>query len=390
MNYKTDLVIVTNEPFPIGMAATNRIISYAKYLAIFKNVTVLIPAPTEDKYNLNNKFAYGELEKLKFEYTNKTTIWPFDKNKIIKMIIILVGLFNLIKKIIILKPKSIIIYSSLNYTRKTLLILRPILKFNIFAEENEYPKILKKTNQKIRIKNYLKFYSKCDGMIVMTKELKKYYKSINVRNIFHLPMTVDIARFNSVFLNFLNFEYFIYVGGGGGFERDGVVNIIESFSMFNELYPDIKLIIIGKLDNNKPLTNEIFLIIENKKIKENIIFLGAKRSEQIPNYLINSLGIVMAPQTNFESGGFPTKLGEFLASGRPVITTSVSEIPFYLNNKNSFLIEPGNNNSIFLAMKKIKENSIIADKIGIEGKKTAELHFNITTYKDNLIEFLKI
>ena len=33
---RIDLAIVTKEPFPEGMAATNRILSYAKYLAGLK------------------------------------------------------------------------------------------------------------------------------------------------------------------------------------------------------------------------------------------------------------------------------------------------------------------------------------------------------------------
>jgi hypothetical protein len=32
-NEKRDLVVVTTEPFPNGMAATNRMISYLKYIA---------------------------------------------------------------------------------------------------------------------------------------------------------------------------------------------------------------------------------------------------------------------------------------------------------------------------------------------------------------------
>ena len=97
---KIDLAIVTNAPFPIGMASTNRILSYAKTIAIEKLVKVYIPKPTEDIRNQRNFTTKGIIDDIQYEYMNKTTLWPFDKSKIFKLGVVLIGYFKLIREVI--------------------------------------------------------------------------------------------------------------------------------------------------------------------------------------------------------------------------------------------------------------------------------------------------
>ncbi|MBT7817404.1 MAG: hypothetical protein HN566_11765, partial [Polaribacter sp.] len=54
-----DLVIVTNEPFPYGAAATNRILTYSSELSKNKRVKVLIVKPTELPSNIINNQVLG-------------------------------------------------------------------------------------------------------------------------------------------------------------------------------------------------------------------------------------------------------------------------------------------------------------------------------------------
>jgi glycosyltransferase involved in cell wall biosynthesis len=389
---ETDLVIVTNEPFPIGMAATNRIYSYAKELAKTKNVMVLVPQPTENYLKIENIEPTGTVDKINYEYTNRTTIWPANKGKLFKFMIVMIGLLALSVRIFMLRPKTIIVYTSKSHVRQLLSLLKHILKYRMIAEENEYPKNLTETQNKIKINSQLKYYKRCDGMMVMTNELKMYYEKLISKTIFHLPMTVNLDRFSceSILKNEIGYNYFIYVGGGGGFRRDGLINIVDAFNIFHKKHIDYKLLIVGPVDKHNSDFLKVELFVQQEKLNENIIFLGPKPSSEIPAYLANATGIVMAPQYNFESGGFPTKLGEFLASGKPLITTAVSEIPIYLNEFNSFIIPPGSNKLIALQMSRIIEDKALAERVGNAGRLTARLHFNVETYSPGLISFLKI
>lgn len=384
------LVIVATEPFPIGMAATNRILSYAKVLARSKPVNVLIPRPTDDELNPVNAKAAGMVGSVQFEYTNRSSVWPFRKGAISKLWVMLIGVIGLLVRLIQLRPRAVIVYSSRSYIRSVLVFMRSFLGYALVCEENEYPKILKKTKDKTKIKRALSFYRKCDGMIVMTQELKSYYASLMSSEPFHLPMTVDLDRFSGVHgeADVPYEKYFVYVGGGGGWKRDGIKEIVEAFYIFHCLYADYGLVIVGPFDTNGGDYTTIAKFIKDKDISESVLLVGSRPSDEVPRYLAGSAGILMAPQSDYSSGGFPTKLGEFLASGRPVVTTSVSEIPLYLNSSNSFIVKPGSNQGFAEMMMRIASDVEGADRIGREGRAVAEMHFAPHGYSERLIKYL--
>jgi len=390
-NTAIDIGIITNAPFPQGVAATNRIISYVKAL-IHRDVgvKVYITKPTEKSGNIINRNTEGFFEAIEYEYLSDSTIWPQNKSKIFKLGVLIKGYIKLIVKVINERPGIIITYTKDFTTKLLLIVLKRILNFNLFFEETEYPNILSKKTNKFYKKLYLKLYKWADGMIVMTNELSDYYSKLGVMNLFNLPMTVDSSRFSESSHLITPKKYFIYVGGNGGFVRDGVFNIIQGFGLICNSYPDYRLYIVGAIE--KSASN--FLIINNyikeQNMTDKVLFLGSKLPEEIPLLLMQAKGIIMAPPADFPSGGFPTKLGEFLASGRPVICTKVSEIPLYLNSDNSFLVNPKDINGIRDAVEYIIDNPENSNKVGLNGKHLAETTFNPETYINKLLNFLNL
>ncbi len=388
-NNRIDVGIISTEPFPFGRAATNRIISSKTVIAESYVVKLYIPRPTESVKNIVNKDFEGKCRNIFFVYTNKITIWPFEKTKIFKLWIILIGLINLCKLILVDKPRVLIIYTSSIQYRLIAVFLKKIAKYDLLIEEDEYPKILKKTKKKFIQKFHLSLYKLVDGMIVMTNELKLYYESIGVKNTFLLPMTVDVERFKGNSNDAKNSDYFIYVGGGGGFQRDSLLNAIRGFHIFSKNEPSYRFLIVGSIEKENLILKEIKEYVEKHKLK-NVQFLGAVKSSKIPLLLSNSIGIIMTPQQNYTSGGFPTKLGEFLMSSRPVVATNVSEISHFLNQDNSFLIEPGDDNLIAESLITIVSDRETANEIGLNGRKMAEVAFNAKTYNEAFKSFLKL
>jgi glycosyltransferase involved in cell wall biosynthesis len=387
---KEDLAIITKEPFPIGMAATNRIISYSRIIARYKYVKVFIAKPTEDFNSQFNFQPKGNFEGIDYEYTYGNVIWPKSKSKSYKSLILFKGYLKLIIRIIQQKPKTVIIYTSSLSIRILSILLKFLLKYKLVIEENEYPKILNRTKNKFLRQIHLTPYKNCDGMLVMTNELANYYKSVQAKEVHILPMTVDISRFNNIEDNVNELNYFIYVGGGGGFKRDGVFDIVKGFSIFLKKYPEYKLLIIGPYNPTDDSIKTILRFISENNLSESIKLTGSKPTNIIPSYLFHAKGIVMAPPKDFESGGFPTKLGEFLMSGTPVITTAVSDIPKYLNNSNSYIVKTNSPEDIEKAMIQIVSDNKRAKIVGLKGKELAQIHFNAETYLDNLMAFLRV
>ena len=382
--------IVLQEPFPVGMAATNRVLSYAVELAKNNNVKVYIPLASEYGSEIINKLPFGNFQGIEFEYISKNTIWPIKANKIVKLFIILKSVLNLLFVLRKDNPKVIIFYCNKNLiTSSQIVLTRLFTSIKIIIEESEYPKMHSKHTLSIFRKLNFLVYRIADGMIVMTNELKTFYKTLNVNNIFVLPMTVNFERFiNTNYILNTNERYFAYVGGNGGFKRDGLLDSVIAFNIFHKKYNRCKFYIIGPLDKSSRIFLELEEYIFNNNLEVYVLFLGAKSTNEIPGYLQNALGLIMTPPRDFVSGGFPTKLGEYLASGTPVITTNVSEICNYLNDKNSFLVKPGDTNGIYLKMITIIENQDLAKSVGKNGQITAESIFGAKNYIKKLEYFL--
>jgi len=68
----------------MGMAATNRLLSYISDIAKKKSVTVLIAVPTELPDMVNNTLATGILKSVNFKYIHKRTICPKKCSKLFK------------------------------------------------------------------------------------------------------------------------------------------------------------------------------------------------------------------------------------------------------------------------------------------------------------------
>ena len=96
------------------------------------------------------------------------------------------------------------------------------------------------------------------------------------------------------------------------------------------------------------------------------------------------------PDSHQAQGGFPTKLGEYLATGNPVCVTSVGEIPDYLkDNLSAFMARPGDVDSFADALDRAVCDETNAKKVGVNGRKVAEECFNDEIQAKKLSEFLK-
>jgi glycosyltransferase involved in cell wall biosynthesis len=331
----------------------------------------------------------GEIHNIKYEYVNGETIWPNHFSKIRKAFIIYSGLFLLLKKVSIEKPRSIILVSNKAFLILFLWIICKSYGINYYQEKSEYPPVVKKKVSLLYKKSYLQLYKLFHGMIVMTEELHQYFLNLGQNNIFHLPMSVDHSRFVNIKKTNALPKYFAYCGGGN-YERDGLWEMIQAFVEFNKGNPDYEFLIIGDIINSSPYFQKIYHYAQKDKLKEKIKFVGRKSSDEIPGLLGNAQCLMMAPQKNFQSGGFPTKLGEYLATGIPVICTKVSEIPHYLSDKDALLVDPGNHEQLVTAMQKIVSNPQSCSRMGKNGRLIAQKYFSIDKYILNLIQFLNL
>jgi glycosyltransferase involved in cell wall biosynthesis len=87
---------------------------------------------------------------------------------------------------------------------------------------------------------------------------------------------------------------------------------------------------------------------------------------------------------------FPTKLGEYLASGKPVITTRFGEAAHYLKDGvNAFVVEECDAVGIAEKVLLVAQNPTKAREVGIKGRNLAYSCFHYDSYGEPLLAFLQ-
>src|SRR5690606_3427017 len=144
----------------------------------------------------------------------------------------------------------------------------------------------------------------------------------------HLPMTVDFTRFDKILPPVKGFTkpYIVYVGVMND-AKDGVNILIKAYK---EIYTDIKeyqLYLVGPWHYDTPLHLKM---IQEFGLVNKIEWKGAYDRDLIPAIIQDAdLLVLPRPDSKQAQGGFPTKLGEYLATGNPVVATRVGELPDY-------------------------------------------------------------
>ena len=228
---------------------------------------------------------------------------------------------------------------------------------------------------------------KTDLLLVMTRHLMDYYRQFTDAGrvkLLHLPMTVDMKRFGLIKQPV---ERYIAYCGSSSFVKDGVDILIKSFTLIAAKYPDLSLKIAAFMEADG---GKMLALIKELKMLDKIEYVGELKRDEIPAFVTNAeLLLLPRPDSRQAQGGFPTKLGEYLATGNAVCSTRVGEIADYLtDNVSVFFAEPGSVDSFAKAMDKALSDPVKAVLVGKNGKNVAELNFNMKLQAERLYSFI--
>ena len=379
---KIDIAIVNTLPFPSGAASVNRILSYSKGLVELGNrVTVYSTA-------LANDISIHEINGIRYQ-----ALRSFSRSKVINSISLIIAFFRLFFILLSSKNnhKMILLVSNSLFLIYPLFIVAKLKGIVLLQEKSEFPFVL--NNKSLIGRIYASFYVNTtyklfDGLVIMTYSLDNYFKKRIRKNCktIVVPMTVEPERFQVVSENKYG-DYIAYCGDIGG-NKDGVQNLIASFSMISGQFPEIKLLLIGG-SKNPDERSKLEEYVKRINCK-NIMFYGTASRDEIPPLLNNAKILALARPSSLQStGGFPTKLGEYLSTGKPTIVTKVGDIPLYLkDNVNAFLVEPDDNKAFSEKIKFVLDNYENALLVAEKGKKLVYSTFNYKKQAERIEAFL--
>lgn len=230
------------------------------------------------------------------------------------------------------------------------------------------------------------------GIIVISKRISEHLKltGIEEAKIIGLPILVDCDRFTQHSLAsvplLLGKLYFL--NSGALDEKEGLEFILEAFAQVARNHDQTFLAFTGTPNDQRK--RYIVDYAKRLKIEQKLIFTGFVSIDQLSWAYQNAIALLCCrTNTLFANYGFPTKLGEYLSSGKPVITTNVGDIHLYLKDRQSaFIALSENSESIMKSMEAILSDPILATRVGREGQKVAKEQFYYGNYVQPLDNFI--
>ena len=232
-----------------------------------------------------------------------------------------------------------------------------------------------------------------NGLIVISKKIMEYYENRGMEpdRMVYLPALVDIEKMEAAqqVVEPIQCKKF-FLNSGSFEEKEGIFLVMNAFAIVSRLYNDILLVFTGNPPADKK--TQVEQKARELGIEKKLIFTGYLTQNELYWSYKHAVALLCCRrQSAFASYGFPTKLVEYLASGRPVIATDVGEANRYLKDSvNAFIAQAENADSIAHAMTRALDMGVEAKGIGLQGKKLAEQLFNYRAYSKTLTKLLSV
>lgn len=259
---------------------------------------------------------------------------------------------------------------------------------NVFHERTEHPDAYHISKLKFFRDHYLDSCARANGIFPISKSLSDFYERNGVQRdkLRVINMVVDESRFEHIHKRIGRDKYIAYCGNGSN-KKDGVDLLLKSFALISSQCPDYKLYIIGKAPSND---SENYQLAKELGILSQVVFTGVVPAANIPQLLTDADILALArPNTIQNQYGFPTKLGEYLLTGNPVVITKVGDIPSFLKHMESALLSDCGDivsfaNNLLWLIQHHQEGI----QIGNKGKLVAQENFNYLIESKKIIDFI--
>lgn len=269
MNKQLSIVILSKvNPWFSSSASSNRLLGLVNGLIRRRQkITILIYGPYQNNQEKTIWDVEGKYDDIDFKYINPSLISGYVKIRFYNYIGQNLMYFKNVNKTIALCKNFDVIW--FDYTMFSLSLVKKFkLDFPdkiLFMEQNEYLDIHNYNKGNIFQRwegNRRKFFFEndvfhnLDGLALMTQTLLKHYKNFKSTkpNMIHLPMTVDLDRFNHFISSPQEFckPYIVFVGVMND-AKDGVDNLIKAFNLIKDLFLEHKVYLVGAWNYDTPI-----------------------------------------------------------------------------------------------------------------------------------------
>lgn len=260
----------------------------------------------------------------------------------------------------------------------------------IVHERTEYPDVFMPADSE-KIKEYCRLVAQFDKVFIISTFIKHFFaeRGVDEEKLQVYPMIVDPNRFAGLEKHNVGFRYVAYCGNLQN-SKDGVADLIEAYGATEYAKNVFKLMLIGK----KPTQEEMCIyqdMVKKYHLGDRVIFTGQVQYYDMPQILKNADVLALCRPANHQAeGGFPTKVGEYLSTGNPVLVTNVGDMEVYIKDGvNGYVTRAGDVSMFRDKLDYIATHYDEAMNVGERGKELVYSLFNYKVQTAKVLESLK-
>lgn len=178
---------------------------------------------------------------------------------------------------------------------------------------------------------------------------------------------------------------------GSPYIKDGIEDLLTAIKILKDRDLKIKLIIIGDVVNEKSIIPHLKSFCKKIGIEDMVTFTGYLNIEEV-KVLLNKCMVlaITRPLIVQTIAGFPTKIGEYFACRKIILSTKIGDIGLYFHDKQDLVFaEPNNPRSIADSLEWILNNRTKSIAIAENGYRMANELLNYTKIVPYMMQFVE-
>lgn len=373
---KKNILILYDGPFPYGNAMASRIRSFCKIFSeLNMNVHVIcmkssIQSESQTEH-INECYSFTTAPKVTQSLREKFFGNPSYRDLTV----------DYIKNN---KPNIVFTTSCRTYFKKVAKVCES-LNIPIYVEQCEWMDVTEFIFRYfdirfIRMTRLIKNgYKKANGIVAISSRFEEHYKKQNVK-VIRIPTILDV-KYSPYRTEIIRDKLiFVFTGSVARGKKELIAPIINVFIKNEVIRENAEFHIYG--ENKTAIERNI-----GRKLPDELntcVFIHGRIPQvNIQDILINAdFQIFLRPQRRSSNFGFPTKLGESMAVGTPIITNDTSDIGLYVKNgENGFLLSaPREDELEHVLCKVISMSKVARCEMRKKARQTAEIWFDYRNY----------
>ncbi|MFW6116158.1 MAG: glycosyltransferase [bacterium] len=228
-----------------------------------------------------------------------------------------------------------------------------------------------------------------DGLLIIAQGLRSVYEDVGVTQFLRVPAIEDWDDAQAGSKTRPNRTPFHLVCVTKLIERDAPGVLLEAMRFLSMRQVPIQLNLLGKFREVPGSRRWVRLCEKDPHLRQVVNLVGRVSDESLMRHFSRADGFVLTRRdARPEMCSFPTRLVEYLKTGRPVLVSAVGDIPDYLRDGvDAIFLSPDDSAQVAQVIADVAANPARARDIGRRGRCTGARVFDRTTHAARILEF---